>query len=150
MKTFAAIAVLSLAAAGAAGAAEQYVPGLGEFMSATQVRHAKLWFAGDAKNWELAAFELDEIKEGLEDAAKLHPTHDGIAVAQLIKANLDAPLSALAKAIGEKDRSGFRRAFDALTAGCNACHTAAAHAFIRIERPARPPVSNQDFAPRGN
>jgi hypothetical protein len=64
MKRFAAIAVLSLAIAGAAGAAEQYVPGLGEFMSATQVRHAKLWFAGDAKNWELASFELDEITEG--------------------------------------------------------------------------------------
>jgi hypothetical protein len=66
----------------------------------------------------------------------------------MIKANLDAPLSALGKAIEGKDRNEFRRAFDALTAGCNACHTAAAHAFIRIERPAQPPVSNQNFAPR--
>jgi hypothetical protein len=148
MKTFAAVAVFGLAVAGAVRAAEQYVPGLGEFMSATQVRHAKLWFAGDAKNWELAAFELDEIKEGLADAAKLYPMHDGIAVAEMIKANLDAPLAALAKAIEGKDRNGFRRAFDALTAGCNACHATAARGFIRIERPARPPVGNQDFAPR--
>ena len=155
MKTFAAIAVLGLAVAGAVGASERsqseaYVPGLGEFMSATQVRHAKLWFSGDAKNWELAAFELDEIKEGLEDAGKLHPSHGDIPVPEMIKANLDAPLTALAKAIEGKDRNEFRRAFDTLTAGCNACHTAAGHAFIRIERPTRLPVSNQDFAPAGN
>jgi len=154
MKTFAAIAVLSLAVAGAlrAGersASEAYVPGFGEFMSATQVRHAKLWFAGDAKNWELAAFELDEIKEGLADATRLHPTHEGIPVADMIKANLDAPLSGLAKAIEAEDRSEFARAFDVLTAACNACHTASAHAFIKIKRPTAPPVSNQVFAPAG-
>ena len=139
MNRLATIAVLILTAAEAVGAGERpasepYIPGLGEFMSATQVRHAKLWFAGNARNWELAAFELDEIKEGLGDAARLHPTHEGVAVADMIKANLDAPLAEL-------------RAFDRLTAGCNACHTAAAHAFIRIQRPTAPPVSNQIFAP---
>jgi len=154
MKRFVPIAVLILAAAGAVGAGERpasepYVPGFGEFMSATQVRHAKLWFAGDARNWELAAFELDEIKEGLEDATRLHPTHEGIPVAEMIKANLDAPLSALAKAIEAKDENGFTRAFDVLTAACNSCHTAAAHAFIKIKRPTTPPVSNQVFAPTG-
>ena len=154
MKRFATIAVLILAAAGAVGAGERpaseiYIPGFGEFMSATQVRHAKLWFAGDARNWELAAFELDEIKEGLEDATRLHPTHEGIPVADMIKANLDAPLSGLAKAIEAKDKNGFTRAFDVLTAACNACHTAASHGFIRIQRPTSPPVSNQVFAPGG-
>ncbi len=29
--------------------------GLGEIMSLQQMRHSKLWFAGQAKNWELAA-----------------------------------------------------------------------------------------------
>src|SRR5262249_8005861 len=51
---------------------EPYEPGLGEFMTATQLRHAKLWFAGKQNNWDLAAYEIDEIKEGLEDAARLH------------------------------------------------------------------------------
>src|SRR5262249_14805529 len=46
---------------------DPYVPGLGEFMTATQLRHAKLWFAGKNSNWALAAYEVDEIKEGLED-----------------------------------------------------------------------------------
>jgi hypothetical protein len=41
-------------------AKEPYAPGLGEFMTATQLRHAKLWFAGRAKNWDLAGYEIDE------------------------------------------------------------------------------------------
>ena len=65
----------------------------------------------------------------------------------MIKANLDAPLSGLAKAVEAQDRNEFTRAFDVLTAACNACHAAAAHAFIKIKRPTAPPVSNQDFAP---
>jgi hypothetical protein len=36
---------------------------------------AKLWFAGEAGNWPLAAYELDELLERFDDAAKFHPTH---------------------------------------------------------------------------
>ena len=38
-------------------------------MTLTQMRHAKLWFAGQAANWSLAAYELDELNEGMQDAA---------------------------------------------------------------------------------
>jgi hypothetical protein len=72
-----------------------YVPGLGEFMAATQVRHAKLWFAGENLNWALAAWEVDEIREGLEDAAKLHATHDVVPVAEMIKSIIDPRLEKL-------------------------------------------------------
>ena len=51
-----------------AGAAEPYVPGLGEIMSATQMRHLKLWYAGQAGNWPLAAYEVDELEEGFAAA----------------------------------------------------------------------------------
>ncbi len=57
--------------------------------AATQLRHAKLWFAGKNRNWALAAYEVDEIKEGLGDAAKLHPIVDGIPVAEMVKSILD-------------------------------------------------------------
>src|SRR5947208_15638952 len=40
-----------------------YVPGLGEFMGRIQVDHAKLWLAGEARNWELAGYQLSELKE---------------------------------------------------------------------------------------
>ena len=56
--------------AAAQPAKEPYAPGLGEFMTATQLRHAKLWFAGKMNNWDLAAYEIDEIAEGLEDLCR--------------------------------------------------------------------------------
>ena len=122
-----------------------YAPGLGEFMTFTQLRHAKLWFAGEAKNWDLAGYEIDELKEGLEDAAKFYPTHDGIPVGEMIKANVTGPLDQLAKAVTEKSASKFNQAFDDLTAACNICHAGANKAFIKIRRPTQPPVSNQEF-----
>ena len=54
---------------------ESFNPGLGEIMSLTAMRHAKIWFAGQAENWALATYELDELKEGFEDAELFHPTH---------------------------------------------------------------------------
>ena len=124
-----------------------YEPGLGEFMMATQLRHAKLWFAGKNNNWALAAYEVDEIKEGLEDAAKYHASNDGVPVAELIKALIDPRLEQLEKAIEGKSSTQFAAAFDELTNGCNSCHAKAGKGFIRIQRPTTPPVSNQNFTP---
>ena len=140
--------VASALFADAQPAKEPYAPGLGEFMTATQLRHAKLWFAGKANNWDLAAYEIDEIVEGLEDAEKQFPTHDGIPVADMIKANIDPAIEELKKAIGARSSSKFAVAFDKLTGACNTCHTGANKPFIRIQRPASSPLSNQDFAPR--
>jgi len=39
-----------------------YRPGLGELMNFTQMRHAKLWFAGQEQNWQLARYELDDLR----------------------------------------------------------------------------------------
>ena len=128
-------------------AKDAYEPGLGEFMTATQARHAKLWFAGKNRNWELAAYEVDEIKEGLADAAKLHATHDGIPVADMIKTLLDPRIERLEKAVDAKNSAEFTTAFDELTNGCNSCHQKSGKPFIRIQRPSEPPVTNQNFAP---
>jgi hypothetical protein len=122
-------------------------PGLGEFMTATQLRHAKLWFAGKAGNWDLASYEVDEIKEGLGDAASLYPTHEGAPVAEMIKTIIDPRIERLEKAIEAKSGAQFAAAFDELTKGCNSCHAAAGKPFIRIQRPSEPPLSNQNFAP---
>jgi hypothetical protein len=50
---------------------------LGDIMGAAQWRHIKLWFAGKLLNWDLAAYELSQIKGSLVDAATLYPgIHD--------------------------------------------------------------------------
>ena len=145
------IAAIALAAsvmfAAAQPAREPYQPGLGEFMTATQLRHAKLWFAGKQSNWDLAAYEIDEIKEGLEDAARLFPTYDGIPVAEMIETIIDPRIEELEKAVRAKSSTKFTAAFDELTNGCNSCHAGASKPFIRIQRPIASPLTNQNFAP---
>jgi hypothetical protein len=137
----------SIMFAAAQPAKESYEPGIGEFMTATQLRHAKLWFAGKQNNWDLAAYEIDEIKEGLEDAARLHPTFDGVPVARMIKTIIDPRIEELEKAVRAKSSAKFGVAFDELTSGCNSCHAGANKPFIRIQRPTESPLTNQNFAP---
>jgi len=60
---------------------EAYSPELGELMTFQQMRHTKLWLAGQAGNWPLAAYEIDELGEGFEAVMKFHPTHEGSPVA---------------------------------------------------------------------
>jgi hypothetical protein len=139
--------VASALVAAAQPAKEPYAPGLGEFMTATQLRHAKLWFAGKENNWDLAAYEIDEIVEGLEDAEKQFPTLDGVPVADMIKANIDPAVEELRRAVGARSSAKFAVAFDKLTGACNTCHTGANKPFIRIRRPTSLPLSNQNFAP---
>jgi hypothetical protein len=127
---------------------EPYSPGLGEIMTLQQMRHSKLWFAGQARNWELAAYELDELKEGFDDAVKLFPTFKDVPVASMIGDIMKTSVADLQKAIDDKSGKGFAGAFDKLTASCNACHQAAKHGFIVIARPTTSPFTNQVFAPK--
>ena len=124
-----------------------YMPGLGEIMTLQQMRHAKLWLAGSQKNWPLAAYELDELREGFEDVQKFHSMHDGIPVGAMAKSLTAGPLEAIDKAIEAKDGASFAKSFDQLTAACNACHRGAKHPFIVITRPSASPFPNQKFAP---
>ena len=127
-----------------------YAPGLGEIMSVQQMRHTKLWFAGSAGNWDLAGYELDELKEGFDDVLTYAPTHDGVALTALVKAVTGGPIPELAKAIAAHDSDKFVAGFDALSGGCNSCHQSAKHGFIVIQRPTRQPYTDQDFAPAGH
>ena len=126
---------------------EPFTPGLGEIMTLQQMRHLKLWFAGQAGNWPLAGYELDELKEGFEGVVKYFPTKDDVPTGTMATAVIDKEVVELSKAIEAKDKKQFAATFDKLTASCNACHQASKHAFIVIRRPAGNPYANQSFAP---
>ncbi|HEX5051969.1 MAG TPA: hypothetical protein VFZ65_09370 [Planctomycetota bacterium] len=140
---------LSFAACG--GGAGTFTPGLGEIMTMQQMRHAKLWFAGRAANWELAAYETDELEEGFADAMHFHATHKSspVPLTQAIPTYVDAPVRELRASIDGKDAGRFEHAFDALTAGCNGCHLATQFGFNVVVRPAANTFANQDFAVPG-
>jgi hypothetical protein len=135
--------------AASAPAAEAYVPGLGEIMSLQQMRHAKLWFAGQAANWELAAYEVDELGEGFDDVVRLHPTHKDspLAPKDAVPRMMTTPLADVRGAIARHDATAFTAAYDELTTACNACHRATNFAFNRVRRPATNPYPNQAFEP---
>jgi len=135
--------------ASASGPSEAYIPGLGEIMSLQQMRHVKLWLAGQAENWELAAYETDELSEGFDDIVKFHPTHKDSPVAprDAIPRMMTQPLSDVRSAVGMKNPRAFVQAYDALTSACNNCHQATNFGFNAVQRPATNPYPNQVFAP---
>jgi hypothetical protein len=148
-RTLAALAfalVLPLSAA-RSEAKEPFAPGLGEIMTLQQMRHLKLWYAGQAGNWPLAGYELDELKEGFEDITKYYPMKDDVPTGTMADAIVAKEVADLAKLIEAKDKKNFVSGFDRLTASCNACHQASKKDFIRIQRPAGNPYTNQSFAP---
>ena len=118
-------------------------------MTLTQMRHTKLWFAGAAGNWPLAAYEIAELKEGFDEIIAFHPTHDDVSIDELLPQMMADPLEHLDGAIAAKDSVRFIAAFNALTAGCNSCHQAAAFALNVVTRPTTNPYSNQNFATPG-
>jgi hypothetical protein len=126
---------------------DAYAPGLGEIMSLQQMRHAKLYFAGQAENWDLAAYELDEIGEGFDDVLKYHPTHKDSPVApkDAIPRIVTEPLRQLKAAVEKKDSAAFGPAFDGLTAACNNCHEATNFGFNLVQTPTSNPYPNQQF-----
>ena len=126
---------------------DHYLPGFSEMMAGLQLRHAKLWFAGQNENWPLAEFEVDEIVEGLNDIVVLRPKYKGKSIVEGLTSMVADPLQQLNTAVTEKDRLQFERAFDSLSQACNACHTQQGIAFIKIQRPTSPPLTNQQYTP---
>lgn len=139
----------SSATASTSSVRDPYEPGLGEIMSLQQLRHTKLWLAGQAGNWALADYEIKELNEGFDDVLRWHPTHEDSPAApkDLIQPLVSEPLRALHQAAIERNAKAFAQAYDALTAACNVCHERMNFGFNRVQRPATNPYPNQAFEP---
>lgn len=125
---------------------QAYIPGFGEFMSDIQVHHEKLWFAGKARNWKLANFEIHEIMESLDDIQKYETDRPERKELPMIY----APLDSVNVAIQEQNFSRFKASFYQLTNTCNACHRATQHGFNVIKIPDTPPFTDQVFSAKKN
>jgi len=122
-----------------------YHPELGEQMLTLQIRHARLWFAGKAQNWTLAAFELQEIKEAFDAVVEQNPEHaifQPQRLADILPAMMKAPVTALRDAIDHGSKAEFDKAYDGLSAACTGCHQAAGNDFLVIQRPSAPILDN--------
>jgi hypothetical protein len=91
----------------AAAAPKIYIPGLEQFMNVILIEHNKLWFAAKARNWELAAYELGEIKEVMGDVQDVVPTFKNLPLNEMLDAVITKEIVDLEKAIEAKDFKKF-------------------------------------------
>ena len=127
-----------------------YHPELGEQMLQLQIRHARLWFAGEAGNWMLAAFFLQEIKEAFDAIVEQNPEHaifQPQRLADILPAMTKQPVLALRDAIDHGNKAEFERAFDGLSAACTGCHKTGGADFLVIQRPKTPILDNLRIEP---
>jgi hypothetical protein len=127
-----------------------YHPELGEQMLGIQIRHARLWFAGQAQNWLLAAFELQEIKEAFDAVVEQNPDHaifQPQRLADILPAMTKVPVTALRDAIDHASKAEFDKAYDGLSAACTGCHRVAGNDFLVIQRPKAPILDNLRTGP---
>jgi hypothetical protein len=100
----------------------------------TQLRHFKLWYAGEVQNWDLAKYELGQIQASVQDASRDFPN---IPAADMTI--MTEPLQEIREAIEAKSGTKFGKAFEKLTSACDSCHTSANVSFIVIRVPRTSP-----------
>ena len=125
-------------------------PELGRQMLELQIRHDRLWWAGDAGNWNLAYYMVSELGEALRgieqtngDAAELQPEK----LSEVMPSIMNPAIRTVQQALEKKDTAAFAKAFDQLSASCNACHAVAGVEFLHLQRPATPLLDNLHYAP---
>jgi hypothetical protein len=116
-----------------------YTPGFGELMSNIQLHHAKLWFAGDNRNWALAKYEESLILSAFKKIQQFHGNNPEAKIAVMINPAMDS----VDQAIEHKSQASFRTSFSFLNASCNSCHQATKRSFNIIVTPTVPPITNQ-------
>ena len=126
---------------------ESTAPGVGEVMTGVQLHFAKLFYAAKAGNWNLANFEIDEVKENLENAAALRPEEKGVKLHGVVDAFEQTQIAAMDSAVSQHDLKTFRQNYSDAILVCNSCHRSTGRPFIIITEPTAPPVSNQQWAP---
>ena len=109
-------------------------PGLGTVMIEYSNRAGNVYYAAQAGNWGLAAYQLNEMTEIQEVAETTRPATCESFAGLSRRARLDP----LAKDIVNQDATAFRGDFDKMVTQCNGCHRANGYGFIVYKLPDRP------------
>jgi hypothetical protein len=113
-----------------------FKPGFDDLMTLLiQPRHIRLYYAGTGNNWELAAFELAELRSAFRRTAQAMPIYQGNDVNAALQTFIDPKIQAIDAAIKSGNAKQFVQEYAGLTATCNACHTFLEHPFLVIKVP---------------
>jgi cytochrome c553 len=118
-------------------------PHFGDVMTQVGRRFELLGRAAIANRWDLAAFELGELRETFDDVPRAAIPPDVKAdIPQLAKNFVPTIETTLDTALAKRDSAAFATAFATAAGACNGCHHAADRPYIEI------PVKPGDSVPR--
>jgi hypothetical protein len=127
------------------------VPDQAHVMKDVAYHFSNLWFAGQAHNWPLARFYLDETRSHLRWAVRIRPTRRTAAGDVDLGGILDgldrSLLMRIRQGIEDQDVAAFAKAYTDTLAGCMACHLAAEKPYLRLRVPEAPEGRLIEFSP---
>ena len=118
------------------------MPGMAEVMPLVGARFWKCYYAGQARNRPLAAFQLKEAVNLMEKGAFLRPKY-----AENMDKFINEELAVVRKAIDSDDWDTFEAAFQAMVDAANAYHDVYEKPYLRWKIPDTPPP-DLDMTPR--
>jgi len=127
------------------------VPDQAHAMMDVDYHFSNLWFAGQNENWDLAQFNVNEVRSHLRWAVRIIPVRKNAAgievfLEQLLGAVEAAQLEPLKKSVEAKDKVQFERAYKDMLNGCYMCHVASSKPYLRLHVPEKPSSNIVDFA----
>src|ERR1700677_359498 len=94
--------------AGAGMQISPFIPGFDDLMTMlVQPRHSKLYYAGIQRNWELAAFEVGELRSAFRRIAQMYPKYADNSVDDAFRLMMEPKLQAMDAAIAAADSKRF-------------------------------------------
>jgi hypothetical protein len=110
----------------------KHLRGLDMAMVETGYRYGELYWAGQDRNWDFAAYQLEKIRLTLELSLERRPKR--AASAQLFST---VAVPQMKEAIEKKDPELFRKRFEVFTTACNTCHAMEQVPFMHVRPPAQ-------------
>jgi hypothetical protein len=125
-----------------------FKPAMDDLMTMlVQPRHIKIYYAGQAKNWTLAAFELNELRGALVRIGRTIPVYRNVGVDLAVASIFADRMKAVDTAIKAANQEQFVAAYREMTQACNDCHQGMEHPFLKITVPSAANYQDQDFNP---
>ena len=123
-------------------------PGLGVIMQEIGRRFTAIFYAARAGNWDLANYELKELREAQEVAEITRPKRKDALIGfeeSFLGSDTDPTEGTLQDAINKKNFIAFNKSFKSAVNGCNGCHQSQGFSFIKYRLPAKSELPLQFF-----
>ena len=123
-------------------------PGLGVIMQEIGRRFTAIFYAARAGNWDLANYELKELREAQEVGEITRPKRKDALISfeeSFLGSDIDPTEGTLQDAINKKNFIAFNKSFKLAIGGCNGCHDATGFSFIKYRLPAKSELPLQFF-----